>query len=368
MKKLAKIIYIIIFIVTLLLLINFLIKEKKPSVKTEIITETTAPSSSIKPFSPTKQVIKKDEQGVNIQETKKTAPEPEQTVIAPIYKIEPAYPEQHFFEGEVCKSGAKREAYQSQLQSAIQRLGSRYQHTEYQLSDYITLNLYGVNLEDTFKDKISERILKMHNIYIAMLGHSARQSINFNLVITPNRTEYLSRINYFSSNIKPSLGVYFGGLNLAYVDYQGAENKALKTATHESIHVINSHLLGRTSHALNEGMAELYEDMTITDNGTISLATTNKMIDQETLLLMEFFDNQQWEYLDISQLYYSSWAWIAFMNSNRERVSALIHLLKKEQEDPCSALSAEEMYQSFQSNYSIFESEFYEWQNEKITK
>ncbi len=77
---------------------------------------------------------------------------------------------------------------------------------------------------------------------------------------------------------------------------------------------------------------------------------------------MQFFDYQQWSSLDIHHLYYSSWAWIAFMYGETNRIESLISFMKKEQVEPCSAFSGDESYEIFLENNNMFEPDFYYWQ------
>ncbi len=77
---------------------------------------------------------------------------------------------------------------------------------------------------------------------------------------------------------------------------------------------------------------------------------------------MQFFDYHQWSNLDIQHLYYSSWAWIAFMYGETNRIESLISFMKKEQVEPCSAFSGDESYEIFLENNNMFEPDFYYWQ------
>jgi hypothetical protein len=212
-----------------------------------------------------------------------------------------------------------------------------------------------------FEKELTQRIKALHQEYIKLLGESAEREITMNLVITPERADYNHYLSFYSANQIQSLGVYFGGLNIAYVDHQSSDDKALKTAIHETVHALNAHIIGKTPRMFNEGMAEFYENMSIKKEG-VEIIITTQQLTKEPYPLMQFFDYQQWPSLDIHHLYYSSWAWITFMYGNNNSVQSLIAFMKREQVNPCAAFSAGESYEIFQENDSMFEPDFYHWQ------
>ncbi|GAA6171611.1 hypothetical protein NBRC116592_12810 [Colwellia sp. KU-HH00111] len=281
--------------------------------------------------------------------------------VAPPYKVENHYPSQDVFDEHLCSIDRLHMDYQASLTTATQRLSNQYQHQFYQLSPNLTLNLYSVKMTTYFEETLIARINILHQEYIKLLGDSAERKIELNLVITPERTDYDYYTGFYADNLITSLGVYFGGLNIAYIDYQHSDEKALKTALHETVHAFNAHIIGKTPRMFNEGMAEFYENMTIKDD-KLSLVFYTNQLTKPPYPLMQFFDYQQWANLDIHHLYYSSWAWVAFMYGDLERLNALITFIEKEQVEPCSAFSAGETYGIFQEIYSTLETDFYDWQ------
>ncbi|MFT5813547.1 MAG: hypothetical protein ACI9VT_001299 [Psychroserpens sp.] len=277
------------------------------------------------------------------------------------YKVKADYPTQDVFDEHICTIDKLHTDYKSSFIKAIKRLDGRYQHHNYKANDYLEINLYVTKMTKFFEQKLIERINILHHEYIKLLGESAKRNINLNLVITPDREDYVHYSSFYSFNPTQSLGVYFGGLNIAYVDYQNSDNKALKTALHETVHALNANIIGRTPRMFNEGMAEFYENMSIKE-GNIEIIFSKNQLTREPLPLMQFFDYLQWSSLDIHHLYYSSWAWVTFMFGDKDRIKSLISFMKKEQVDPCSAFTAGESYEIFQEDYSMLEPEFYFWQ------
>ena len=277
------------------------------------------------------------------------------------YEAKPHYPMQHFFDDQLCDLDGVRTDHKPALKKAIDRLDSRYELYSYNITEYLALNVYATGMTTHFEKELNERIKTLHKSYIDMLGVSAKRKIALNIVIMPDRSEYLEYGSFYYKDIDTTLGVYFGGLNIAFVDYQHSAEKALTTVVHESVHILNAHIIGRTPRMFNEGMAELYEHMRI-KNGEAKIIIPLEQLTKPSYPLMQFFDDEQWKFLDTGQLYYSSWAWTTFMNSQPIRQQALIHFMKKEQENPCSAFSAGESYSAFNEVYNMFEIDFNEWQ------
>jgi len=300
---------------------------------------------------------------------------PEQTTIQPpeqvekqpkkssdtSYHVKAAFPTQHFFDEKLCNIEQVRTHYAPEFNKAIKRLNSDYKHTTYTINELLELNIYSTQMTTYFEDELKQRIKALHQNYINMLGDSAKNKVTLHLVITPHRSDYYYYTAFYARDLTATLGVYFGGLNLAFVDYQGSDEKALNTAVHESVHTLNAQILGRTPRMFNEGMAELYENMLIKE-GLAEIMMPSNQAEQALYPLMQFFDDQQWNFLDTHQLYYSSKAWVTFMHSNKTRLRALIHFMKKEQVSPCAAFTVGESYSTLQEVYNMFEIDFIEWQ------
>lgn len=277
------------------------------------------------------------------------------------YKVITHYPTQDIFDENICSIDKLHRDYKASLANATKRLSHQYQHHHYKISKYLELNLYTVKMTKYFEQTLIESIKVLHQEYVKLLGSSAEREVELNLVVTPDRSEYEQYTAFYSDNLIESLGVYFGGLNIAYIDYQNSDDNALKTAIHETVHALNAHIIGKTPRMFNEGMAEFYENMTV-KKGNIDIIFYKKQLTKAPYPLMQFFDYQQWPNLDIHKLYYSSWAWIAFMYGDYSRVRSLIAFMEQEQVDPCSAFSAGEAYNIFQETYSTLETDFYDWQ------
>lgn len=374
MKKRSHLNYLTIacIIVAIIFLIDALFFNSQPSPqiqKTIKPEQITTPAVIEKPFMIQRNkvapaVVLEDSLDMQPDENADIVDEePADIEPAAPYKVKVQYPTQHVFDDSLCNLNERQENFKPQLEKAVKRLGSSYTHEYFKLNDYLELNLYSINASSYFKEKLAERILQLHKSYIRMLGRLAEKEMTINLIILAKRSHYLHHIAYFSDEISNSLGVYFGGLNLAFVDYQASDDKALKTAMHESVHVLNAHIIGRTPHMFNEGMAEFYENINVKE-GKTQFNESEHQLTRQAYPVSLFFDNEQWRYLNTGQLYYSSWLWTTFMHTNNEGIGALIYFMQKEQEDPCSNLSADESYSLFQEAYNVFETDFNDIQEE----
>ncbi|NRA85066.1 MAG: hypothetical protein HRU22_15255, partial [Gammaproteobacteria bacterium] len=274
------------------------------------------------------------------------------TTNAPAPQLEPVNANFHIFD-DICTLNNVRADYRPMKEAVIARLDPRYQHQRSQISQYIELNLYGINLSTNFKQRLIKHINLIHSDYIAKLGIPAKREITLNIVVTPNRRHYDYYVSRYYEQFKSSLGVHFGFMNIAFVDYQGSDDKALKTAIHEAVHALNIHILGKTPRMFNEGIAQLYAHSNINKQGRLSVNVSSKDLERESYPLMQFFDNEQWLYLEQSRLYASSWAWMRFMHSNAEGMYSLIHFMKNELKRPCEVFSADESYTLFQEKYNM---------------
>ena len=287
------------------------------------------------------------------------------TTNAPILQLEPVNANFHIFD-DICTLNNVRADSRPIKEAAIAQLDYRYQHYRRQISQYIELNLYGINLSSNFKQRLIKHINLIHSDYITKLGAPAKREITLNLIVTPNRWHYDYYVSRYYEQSKSSLGVHFGFMNIAFVDYQGSDDKAFKTAIHETVHALNIHILGKTPRMFNEGIAQLYAHSNINKQGRLSVNVSSKDLERESYPLMQFFDNQQWPYLEQSRLYASSGAWMRFMHSNAEGMYSLIHFMKNELKRPCEVFSADESYTLFQDKYNMFELEFIYWQQEGV--
>lgn len=352
--------YLLIIIAALLAWLIF-DEKPKPAANKVLSHSQTAEVVKTRSTATTTTQVYKQQVIENTSETRSTVIT-SSSRTPPVYRVKVVFPQQHFFDDNLCNLNRVRRTLKPDLESAIERLSEEYQHHYYEISEEVELNLYAVHNSEYFETEFLQRTQALYQYYVQLLGKSAKRPITLNMVINPTRDEYIEHVTYFSDSLITSLGVHFGAMNLSYVDYQGSDDKALKTAVHETVHALNAHILGRTPSMFNEGMAELFEDMFV-NKGLIEIDTSQRSFNQISYPIMEFFDDNQWPFLETKRLYYSSWLWFAFMSSDQEKQAALTHFMREEQKAPCEAFSADESYQIFHEVYDMFEYDFTDWQD-----
>ncbi|MDP2560009.1 hypothetical protein [Psychrobium sp. 1_MG-2023] len=282
------------------------------------------------------------------------------TPITTIAQYEPTLSNNHshLFDADICNLSGQRQDLASQRRDAIKRLDSRYEHYFYQANHQIGINIYSTNLTREFKTDLLYSLNYMYDYFKTRLKSLTKASITLHMIITPSREEYLELTSTYSTELEKTTGVYFGGLNLAYVDYQHNDLKALRTTIHESFHGLSAHFIGRTARMFNEGMAVRFAD--IITNKLINGAPDRRMTG-EVYLMMEFFESELWASLLTRKLYYSSWAWITFMHTAEQHQNSLINYIIKQQKQPCEPLTAGEIYDVIGDNTAEHEAQFNHW-------
>lgn len=337
-------------VAVIILLVSGYLYEPNPSPE-----EAPANVSSLKQEKQSIVSVKQSE------ETKRAESAPSSLVITDRpYKVEVDYPNQHVFDDNMCSVDQLLFEYRKAFNDAIKRLNKNYKRHTYTINDYLSLNIYTPSMSDDFEQALLRKIAYLHNEFILLLGESAKREISLNIVIVPQRADYEGYLSYYSQSPINSAGVYYTGLNIAYVDYQGSEESALRTAIHETVHALSAHIIGKTPRMFSEGMAEFYENMQIKDED-IKIVYSRTELKGEPYPMLQFFDYLQWPNLDIHRLYYSSWAWITYMYNERERLRSLITFMKEEQKYPCEAFSGDEAFAIFQDHDSMMELDFYTW-------
>lgn len=268
----------------------------------------------------------------------------------------------HIFD-DICSVDNIRLNHQAILSQAIQSLDERYQHYLVVVTENVKLNLYGVELSRGFRQKLAQYLRAIHQDYWNRLVQRANKGIVLNIVIAAERREYLNYSSQFTDGVEltDTLGVHFGHLNLAFVDYQGSDKKALITAIHEAVHAFNIHLIGRTPKMFNEGIAQFYQHTILDEQGRLGGVIERAKLRQPAYPVMQFFDNEQWPYLNQQKLYFSSWAWTIFMLSSELGAESVNAYMRAEMAEPCQVYSAGEIYELFQQYYPMFEQDHYDW-------
>ena len=146
----------------------------------------------------------------------------------------------------------------TESENLTQQYSNRYQ--------YFTIEVQqrGGSLPAYMKDHLSADTRQIFNIIANQLKISQLRQINLQMYVFDYRTTF----NQFARRIAPSVGddisgFYSSGHNLAAVMRQGSDKATFATARHEATRVIISGLFGNIPTWFTEGMAEYFEQMSI---------------------------------------------------------------------------------------------------------
>lgn len=281
-------------------------------------------------------------------------------VVYEEYMLEQDYIEQDNFNPSLCDLTQWKEYQKEALPEVINNLSNEYQPYKVVVSEDFIITMYSANMTSYFEKQFTLLMKGVLASYTNYLNIELTNKIHLHMIISQNRQSYLVQAGIDGFNPSRSQGVYFGQRNLAFVSYHN-EEQAIKTAIHEAVHAINLHLVGITSHSFNEGTAEFFEDISMTDENQFRVLISNKKLATEPYLFSLIIKDDEWKNLDIPKLYYSSWAWLSFMMMEFDAKSTLQQYITKEQENLCRALSEEEVLSLWRESYIQFESDFWTW-------
>jgi len=278
------------------------------------------------------------------------------------YDLEQDYIEQDNFNPSICDLTQWQKYQKKSLPDIINELEHDYKQYDIEVDKNLHITLYSANMTPYFQKQFGLLMKGVLTSYTNYLNIKSNNKIKVNIIILRDRQSYLRHAAIDDYDPSRSQGVYFGQRNLAFVSYNNEAN-AIKTAIHEAVHAINLHLIGITSRAFSEGTAEFFEDIEVNSKRGFNIIVSNKKLETEPYLFSLITKDDEWQNLQITKLYYSSWAWISFMMMEFEAKSTLVKYIKTEQQDLCSALPQIDLLTLWRESYIQFESDFDVWLN-----
>ncbi len=246
----------------------------------------------------------------------------------------------------------------------------------YQLSayDFFNLNIKGNQLSSSFRRTLKSRLVALFAIYENMLGRENLRKISIKISFHNSWGAYKGALNRMGIQEKSSQGIYLSKHAQAVVWYKN-EDQAIRTAIHESVHILNHALIGVTPFWLNEGMAEYFEGILV-ENIDIAVKPSIDWTSYGYFQLgppYDFFNldvnRETWTNggQDQMNMYANSWYWIYYLMSSSARKKSLSQLLKEELKDPCSPLDIYQAYDQILRYAPDFDINFGEWQNKTMS-
>ncbi|WP_289029663.1 DUF4124 domain-containing protein [uncultured Paraglaciecola sp.] len=235
-----------------------------------------------------------------------------------------------------------------------------------QVFDYFSLNIVGADVPFEFKEKLSRAIHKMFVIYGQLIDKSNLKKVSINLRFIASKKGFERYRAKHAPNSRTTTGFYDNGTNEAVIFY-GSFQSAFKTAIHESAHGINRGVIGNTNKWLNEGLAEYLEMITTNlSSAEIALNTdwfSNGKLRKRPIPLPQLFPSTRadWNSVNQSKYYATSWALIYFFMDNKSLRLKLAKLIALEQSNMCDQLTIKQVKTVLGMNTKTLQKRFNYW-------
>lgn len=214
--------------------------------------------------------------------------------------------------------------------------------------------------------EISSAAGRLISTYANWLDTSFAGGISLNFSILPEQ-EFIQFLTGKVADPKAYIGVYLPAQNSAVIKYVNHQ-QAISTSVHELVHVVNFALFGHLPRFINEGLAEYFE-------GQTGLSTKSEFhlpqgIDKEQARaeLLDFYalmnSEHDWHTSNNQSLYLSGSAWAHFLMTSELGLEAMKKMLAQKYEQPCVAITSDEITTILNDTYPNFEQEFYYWFDE----
>ncbi|MBO9497610.1 DUF1570 domain-containing protein, partial [Thalassotalea sp. G20_0] len=167
-----------------------------------------------------------------------------------------------------------------------------------------------------------------------------------------------NRFKRFKQQIAPSLsnnvsGFYSPNLNLVAINRQSNDETTLAIARHEAAHVIVSGLFGNIPTWFTEGVAEYFEQMSI--SGQLKIIGVNRswmklLTEQQRagqlMTITEYlqYDRQSWRDQDQNTMYATAWSIVHFLMSSRQGKRLMTQYMDALVADRCQGINSQAFF------------------------
>ncbi len=250
---------------------------------------------------------------------------------------------------------------------------ARFYKKQFTLNKYLTIKVLSPAMPTGFWSDYKQKISKIMTIYQDVFGFYLLEKQEINLIIIPSREQYADTLETLSIDGKYSQGLFWSATNMAFVEYKN-DNQVMKTALHESVHTLNLFFAGFIARWLNEGLAEYFEKIMLTEKSysfNLQLDTIHQPAKEIGDLLTA---NQLWNISDAERrsLYNSAFLLTSYFyqyrmveTGNTQPVNILQKLLKKESEDVCTTLTDNDYQAIIDEDYIYLPQSFSDWDHQR---
>ena len=236
-----------------------------------------------------------------------------------------------------------------------------FEKSQFRLSNYAVVNLITPKLADDYHQTLKKRLRRAYSSYRAFFQVSSKQAYTVNLVVLPPRY-YDDYISLFGEIPATNIGMYFGASNTAFVKYKHSNpEQSLKTAVHEALHVFNYRLIGHMPKWLNEGLAEVFENI-LNYNSPKEVNLPSRYFQERLFMLSVLSESEEsWYGADTLLMYKNSAVWVGFLMQSTRGKRVLRALLQHEAKNACDVLTTEQVIHTLIDYYPRYEEDFNSW-------
>ncbi|OED50891.1 hypothetical protein ACH42_00550 [Endozoicomonas sp. (ex Bugula neritina AB1)] len=223
-------------------------------------------------------------------------------------------------------------------------------------NQYFTISVQnqGAFLPAYMKDHLSTDTRQIFNILSHQLKLSDLRQVDLKVHVFDHKGVFKRFQQQIALGLGDNIaGFYSSGLNLVAVMRQQNDEATFATARHEAAHVIIAGLLGNIPTWFTEGLAEYFEQMTISgqlktiapNQGWLNLLQSQQR-SKRLMSLNQYFqyDRQTWRNQNQDTMYAMAWSLTYYLMSSEHGQNLLNRFMRELSFDRCQTINSREFF------------------------
>ncbi len=233
----------------------------------------------------------------------------------------------------------------------------------------------GEKLPAQFEMHVRAGAKRIYDTWHFFLGEQRLRQAHIRLQLIGDAERYAAVQAQAWPDSMPTVGFYSPLQNTAYVGFDAQRpGEALRTAFHETSHLVTANLLGPTPPWLNEGLAEYFETMRVRGQAArfhlnrahLQLLRRNGVPALDALLSK---DRESWHTRRRARNYAAAWSLVHFLMQDNAGRYALKELIEQIHANFCRPFSAQlALYSAYPGGRARLESEWRSWLQEQLAQ
>ncbi len=236
----------------------------------------------------------------------------------------------------------------------------------------LTVEYRGQNADPDFRNQLTQDATSIYKVFAELIGEDSLRKVNLNIVLYPDSRSYLQYANTTTGrNMRRTAGFYSPQTNEAVTYIQSQTEMTMRTARHESTHLIATGTLGLIPLWLQEGLAEYFSLLDVNgQSARIPADDSGLQLARESLARgypRRFGDLLRmnpvtWRNANQSSHYALAGSLVFFMMSNDRGRRVLSSLLQETASKYCQRLDTTQLLDRlYPGGITNLESEFFDW-------